>query len=59
MTDGVDLVEIEKRIGAPPDPLRDAVADLTRTGRLLRAGTRLRLPANLFFVSNEILALLS
>jgi oxygen-independent coproporphyrinogen-3 oxidase len=59
MTDGVDLEEIEKRIGAPPDPLRDAVADLTRTGRLLRAGTRLRVPANLFFVSNEILALLS
>src|SRR3972149_1747710 len=40
MTDGVDLGGIEKRIGAPPDPLRDAVADLTRTGRALPGGAR-------------------
>jgi oxygen-independent coproporphyrinogen-3 oxidase len=59
MTEGVDLEEIETRIGAPPEPLRDAVTDMTRTGKLLREGTRLRLPGNLLFVSNEVLALLA
>jgi coproporphyrinogen III oxidase-like Fe-S oxidoreductase len=59
MTEGVDLEEIETRIGAPPEPLRDAVTDMTRTGKLLMEGTRLRLPGNLLFVSNEVLALLA
>jgi oxygen-independent coproporphyrinogen-3 oxidase len=59
MTEGVDLEEIEQRIGAPPEPLRDAVTDLTRTGKLLREGTRLRLPGSLLFVSNEVLASLA
>jgi oxygen-independent coproporphyrinogen-3 oxidase len=59
MTEGVDLTEIEARIGAPPEPLRDAVTDMIRTGKLLREGTRLRLPGNLLFVSNEVLALLA
>ncbi len=59
MTDGVDLQEIEERIGAPPPFLRDAVAGLTRTGKLLRVGTRLRLPDHLLFVSNEILSSLA
>jgi oxygen-independent coproporphyrinogen-3 oxidase len=56
MTEGVDLEEIETRIGAPPEPLWDAVTDMTRSGKLLRDGTRLRLPGNLLFVSNEVLA---
>jgi oxygen-independent coproporphyrinogen-3 oxidase len=59
MTEGVDLEEIETRIGAPPEPLMDAVTDMTRTGKLLREGTRLRLPGNLLFVSNEVLASLA
>jgi coproporphyrinogen III oxidase-like Fe-S oxidoreductase len=59
MNEGVDMEEIETRIGAPPEPLRDAVTEMTRTGKLLREGTRLRLPGNLLFVSNEVLALLA
>ena len=59
MNEGVDPEEIETRIGAPPEPLRDAVTEMTRTGKLLREGTRLRLPGNLLFVSNEVLALLA
>jgi oxygen-independent coproporphyrinogen-3 oxidase len=59
MTDGVDPAEIETRIGAPPDAVRDAVDALVTDGKLLREGGRLRLPDNLFFVSNEILSVLA
>ena len=54
-TGGVDVARIEKGIGAPPPELRDAVEDLVATGRLLRDGSRLRLPESLLFVSNEVL----
>ncbi len=53
-TGGIDAAEIEKRIGVPPQPLRDAVEQLVMSGRLLREGSRLRLPESLLFVSNEI-----
>lgn len=53
--DGVDAAEIEKRIGAPPQLTRDAVNSLVASGRLLREGSRLRLPEALLFVSNEVL----
>ena len=56
MTDGVDLEEIETRIGAPPDSLRVALDELALTGRLLREGARIRLPASFLFISNEVLA---
>ena len=59
MTDGVDPAEIETRIGPPPDVLRDIVDSLVQDGKLLRERNRLRLPDNLFFVSNEILAVLA
>jgi oxygen-independent coproporphyrinogen-3 oxidase len=59
MTDGVNPAEIETRIGAPPDAVRDTVDSLVNDGKLLREGDRLRLPDNLFFVSNEILAVLA
>ena len=59
MTDGVDPAEIEARIGVPPDAVRDAVDSLVNDGKLLREGDRLRLPDNLFFVSNEILSVLA
>ncbi len=59
MTDGVDTAEIETRIGAPPDAVRDAVDTLVDDGKLLREGDRLRLPENLFFVSNEVLSVLA
>lgn len=54
-TRGVDAAEIEKRIGVPPPPLRDAVEQLVMSGTLLRDGSRLRLPGSLMFVSNEVL----
>jgi oxygen-independent coproporphyrinogen-3 oxidase len=54
-TGGVDVARIEKEIGAPPPELRDAVEDLVVAGRLLRDGSRLRLPESLLFVSNEVL----
>ena len=54
-TRGIDAAEIEKRIGVPPQPLRDAVEELVMSGTLLRDGSRLRLPASLMFVSNEVL----
>lgn len=54
-TGGVDAARIEKEIGAPPPELRDAVEDLVVSGRLLRDGSRLRLPESLLFVSNEVL----
>ncbi len=53
-TRGIDVAEIENRIGAPPQPLRDAVEQLVRSGRLLRDGSRLRLPESLLFVSNQV-----
>ena len=53
--DGVDATEIENRIGAPPQLTRGAVEELVRSGRLLREGSRLRLPEALLFVSNEVL----
>jgi len=59
MTDGVDPAEIETRIGAPPAAVRDAVDGLVNDGKLLEEGSRLRLPDNLFFVSNEILSVLA
>jgi oxygen-independent coproporphyrinogen-3 oxidase len=55
MTDGVDLAEIENRNGPPPEILRKAVESLVRAGKLAREGSRIRLPENLFFVSNEVL----
>lgn len=54
-TGGVDAARVEKEIGAPPPELRAAVEDLVATGRLLRDGSRLRLPESLLFVSNEVL----
>ncbi|MGE5189252.1 MAG: radical SAM family heme chaperone HemW [Gemmatimonadota bacterium] len=54
-TAGVDAADIERKIGAPPPELRDAVTELVATGRLLRDGSRLRLPESLLFVSNEVL----
>jgi oxygen-independent coproporphyrinogen-3 oxidase len=55
MTDGVDPSEIEERIGAPPDPLRGVMSELAGAGKLLKEGEKLRLPTELFFVSNEVL----
>ncbi len=52
--DGIDLDGIGKKIGVPPPPLRDAVEELVRSGRLLRDGSRLRLPESLLFVSNQV-----
>jgi oxygen-independent coproporphyrinogen-3 oxidase len=59
MTEGVDPAEIETRIGPPPDALRDALESLVEDGKLLRERNRLRLSDQLFFVSNEILAVLA
>ena len=55
MLDGIDLKEIEKRIGPPPENVRSAVEPLVRAGRLQEAGSRVRLPPHLLFVSNEVL----
>jgi len=52
--DGVDTVEIGKKIGAPPQVTRGAVEELVTSGRLLRDGSRLRLPEALLFISNEV-----
>jgi len=54
MTEGVDLHEIRRRIGAPPPGLADAVDRLVANGMLRREDGRLRLPARFLFVSNEI-----
>lgn len=56
MAEGVCVHEIQKRYGPAPETLREAVLHAVRTGRLAREGSRLRLPAELFFVSNEVLA---
>lgn len=59
MTAGVDMMEVERRAGPPPEPLRAAVDELVRAGLLRREGLRLRLPGDRLFVSNEILARLA
>ncbi len=55
-TEGVDLAALAGRFGAPPGTLRDAVDRMAEGGKLLREGSRLRLPGALLFVSNEILS---
>jgi hypothetical protein len=55
MLEGIDLKGIEKQVGPPPESLRRAVESLLRAGRLQVEGSRLRLPAGLLFVSNEVL----
>jgi oxygen-independent coproporphyrinogen-3 oxidase len=55
MLDGIDLKEIEKRIGPPPETVRRAVEPLVRAGKLHAADSRLRLPSSLLFISNEVL----
>lgn len=55
-TEGVDLAALADRFGAPPEPLRGAVDRLAEWGKLVREGSRLRLPGHLMFVSNELLA---
>lgn len=59
MTEGIDLREIEQRIGAPPKALGGAVDALVASGMLQSEGDRLRLPDRLFFVSNEVFARLA
>ncbi len=59
MTRGVDLARIERSLGVPPPRLGEAVDTLVRTGRLVREGSRIRLPEAFFFVSNEVLAALA
>lgn len=59
MTDGIDLAEIETRLGPPPSSLLAAVSELAGTRRLVRTGSRVRLPENLLFVSNEVFAALA
>ncbi len=56
MTEGVDIAEHETISGTPlPPSLREAVKELVDGGKLLREGSRFRLPGGLFFVSNEVL----
>jgi oxygen-independent coproporphyrinogen-3 oxidase len=55
LVEGIDLAEIEEKYGPPPDSVRGDVEALVRAGKLQREGTRLRLPAELLFVSNEVL----
>jgi oxygen-independent coproporphyrinogen-3 oxidase len=59
MLDGVDLDDLEHRIGPPPDAVRRAVEMLLRAGTLRGEGSRLRLPPDLLFVSNEVLQALA
>ena len=59
LIEGVDLSEIEKRIGPPPVALREAVDVLASAGKLERDGSRVRLPRCLLFVSNEVLQALA
>ncbi|NJD61419.1 MAG: radical SAM family heme chaperone HemW [Deltaproteobacteria bacterium] len=59
MLDGIDVKETESRIGPPPEPVRRAVESLLRAGKLREENSRLRLPANLLFVSNEVLQALA
>lgn len=55
LLDGIDAKETESRIGPPPESVRRAVESLLRAGKIREEGSRLRLPANLLFVSNEVL----
>jgi oxygen-independent coproporphyrinogen-3 oxidase len=59
MLEGIDLEEIEKRIGPPPEAVRRAVESLSRAGKLQEEGSRIRLPASLLFISNEVLQALA
>jgi coproporphyrinogen III oxidase-like Fe-S oxidoreductase len=55
MTEGIDPKEIGERIGPPPESLRRAVESLLRAGKLQEEGSRIRLPADALFISNEVL----
>jgi oxygen-independent coproporphyrinogen-3 oxidase len=55
LLDGIDVKETEARIGPPPDAVRKAVDSLLRAGKLRQEDSRLGLPQNLLFVSNEAL----
>jgi len=55
MLEGIDLAEIEKKNGPPPDDVRRAVQTLISSGKLKKKGSRILLPENLLFVSNEAL----
>ncbi len=59
LVEGVDLAEIEKKIGPPPETVRGAVDALTRAGKLEGEGSRLRIPPAFLFVSNEVLQALA
>jgi len=59
LVEGIDFAEIEEKYGPPPDSVRGAADVLARAGRLRREGPRLRLPAELLFVSNEVLQALA
>jgi oxygen-independent coproporphyrinogen III oxidase len=58
LVEGIDLKEISRRYGPPPEPARRAVEALVMAGRLVAKDARLRLPGELLFVSNEVLAAL-
>lgn len=59
LPEGIDLAEIEKKIGPPPEAVRGAVEALTRAGKLQGEGSRLRIPPAFLFVSNEVLQALA
>lgn len=55
MREGIDLAEIEKKNGPPPEDVRRAVQTLLSSGKLQEKGSRILLPVHLLFVSNEAL----
>lgn len=59
MLDGIDVKEIEHRIGPPPECVQRALEQLLRAGKLQAEGSCLRLPPALLFVSNEALQALA
>jgi oxygen-independent coproporphyrinogen-3 oxidase len=59
MLEGIDIAEIGKRIGPPPESVRRAVESLLRAGKLREDGSRLRLQAGALFISNEALQALA
>ena len=59
LVEGIDLKDIEKKNGPPPEAVRKAVESLVSAGKLKEEGSRLRLPENLLFVSNEVLQALA